>query len=129
MDAEIIKIIAIAISGIILTGIVKNMKPEFTIYIVLAVSLVIFFLILDKLTAVFSFLNSIYESVNYGTTFFPVLLKVLVIAYITDITAQLARDAGEGAIAAKTELAGKILIFYISVPILAAILDLLNSIL
>jgi len=48
---------------------------------------------------------------------------------MTDLTSQLCKDAGESAIGSKVELAGKIIIFYLSIPILIAILDLVNSIL
>lgn len=129
MDTEILKIISLAIIGIVVISVIKNIKPEFTVYLVIATTVIIFALILDKLVLVFRFLNSIYSEVTYGRTFFPILMKVLAIAYITDFTAQLCRDAGEGAIASKTELAGKVLIFYISLPVLVTILDLINSVL
>lgn len=127
MDFDIIKIITAAMVGIAVINIVRSMKPEFTVYIVIATSIVIFVIVMDKLAVIFKFLNSIYSEITYGKTFFPILFKVLAIAYITDFTAQLCRDTGEGAIAAKTELAGKIIIFYISVPVLVAILELINT--
>ncbi len=127
MDFDIIKIITAAMVGIAVINIVRSMKPEFTVYIVIATSIVIFVIVVDKLAVIFKFLNSIYSEITYGKIFFPILFKVLAIAYITDFTAQLCRDTGEGAIAAKTELAGKIIIFYISVPVLVAILELINT--
>ena len=63
----------------------------------------------------------------YGRTFFPVIIKVLAVAYVTDFTAQLCRDAGEGAIGSKVELAGKVIIFYLSMPVLTAILELIGT--
>ncbi len=95
----------------------------------MATIVLIFFLTVDKLRVVFDFLNTIYSQITYGKTFFPILLKVLAVAYLTDFTAQLASDAGESAIGSKLELAGKIIIFYLSIPILVAILDLINSVL
>ena len=75
------------------------------------------------------FLQSIYDSVPYGKTFFPVIFKVLAVAYITDLTAQLCRDAGESAVGGKVELAGKVIIFYLALPILSAILELIGTLL
>ena len=57
------------------------------------------------------------------------ILKVLAVAYITDFTAQLCRDAGEASIGSKVELAGKIIIFYLAMPILTAILELIKTLL
>ena len=70
-----------------------------------------------------------YDSVAYGRTFFPVMIKVLAVAYITDLTAQLCKDAGEGAIGSKVELAGKVIIFAVSMPVLTAILEMISSLL
>lgn len=126
---EILQIAAIAIGGVIMAAVVKNFKPELSIYVVLATVIIIFLMALDKLTAVFQFLGTIYDDMTYGKDFFPIIVKVLVVAYLADFTAQLCKDAGEGAIGGKVELAGKIVIFYLSMPILLAILELINSVL
>ena len=126
---EILQITAIAIGGVIMAAVVKNFKPELSIYVVLATVIIIFLMALDKLTAVFQFLGAIYEDMTYGKDFFPIIIKVLLVAYLADFTSQLCKDAGEGAIGGKVELAGKIVIFYLSMPILLAILELINSVL
>ncbi|MCI9596383.1 MAG: stage III sporulation protein AD [Firmicutes bacterium] len=126
---DIMKIAAIAIAGVIMAAVVKSFKPELSLYVVLATIMVIFLMALDKLTAVFQFLSSVYGEMTYGKDFFPIIVKVLVVAYLADFTSQLCKDAGESAIGSKVELAGKIVIFYLSMPILLAILELINSIL
>lgn len=126
---EIIKIIGIALTGVLTISLVKNVRPEFGVYILIATVVIIFFMIADKITAVLSFLQSVYGQVTYGQTFFPILLKILAIAYMADFTAQLCKDAGEGAIGNKVEFAGKVIIFYLSIPIFIAVLDLINGIL
>lgn len=126
---DIMKIAAIAIAGVIMAAVVKSFKPELSLYVVLATIMVIFLMALDKLTSVFQFLSSVYGEMTYGKDFFPIIVKVLVVAYLADFTSQLCKDAGESAIGSKVELAGKIVIFYLSMPILLAILELINSIL
>ena len=129
MEADILRITAVAIVGVIVAGLIKEVKPEFTVYVVLATVVIIFFLAASKLRVVFEFLSNIYANVTYGKTFFPILIKVLAVAYLTDFTSQLCKDAGESAIGSKLELAGKIIIFYLSIPMLVAILELINSVL
>ena len=80
MELDIIRIAGIALVGVVTAGIVKNIKPEFTIYLVMATIVLIFFLTVDKLRVVFDFLNTIYSQITYGKTFFPILLKVLAVA-------------------------------------------------
>lgn len=126
---EILKIVTIAIIGIIAVSIVRGFKPEFAIYIVITTVILIFIMAVDKLAVMFDFLKVIYDQLTYGKNFFPIIIKVLAVAYLADFTAQLCKDAGEGAIAGKVELAGKVIIFYLAMPILLAILELINSIL
>lgn len=126
---EILKIAAIALTGVIIAAVMKNINKEITIYIILATVIILFLSIIDKLWEAFRFLEEIYDDVTYGKSFFPVIIKVLAVAYITDFTAQLCRDSGENAIGTKVELAGKVIIFYLAIPILTAILELISSLL
>ena len=126
---EIIRIAALALTGVLLAALMKSVNRELTIYIILATVVILFVTIIDRLVYVFDFLGDIYDNVAYGRTFFPVILKVLAVAYIADLTAQLCRDAGESAVGGKVELAGKVIIFYLALPILSAILELIGTLL
>ena len=59
----------------------------------------------------------------------PVVVKVLGIDYITDFAAQVCRDAGENGIASKVEMAGKVLIFYVSLPVFTSLIKMLEMLL
>ena len=126
---EILKIAAVALTGVILASVMKTVNKEITIYIILATVIILFLSIIDKLWEAFRFLEGIYDNVTYGRSFFPVIIKVLAVAYITDFTAQLCSDSGENAIGSKVELAGKVMIFYLAMPVLSAILELISSLL
>ena len=126
---EILKIAAVALTGVILASVMKTVNKEITIYIILATVIILFLSIIDKLWEAFRFLEGIYDNVTYGRSFFPVIIKVLAVAYITDFTAQLCRDSGENAIGSKVELEGKVMIFYLAMPDLSAILELISSLL
>lgn len=126
---EIIRIAALALTGVMLAALMKSVNRELTIYIILATVIILFVTIIDRLVYVFDFLGDIYDNVAYGKTFFPVILKVLAVAYVTDLTAQLCRDAGEATIGSKVELAGKVIIFCLAMPVLTAVLELIGSLL
>ncbi|MGI6733131.1 MAG: stage III sporulation protein AD [Anaerovoracaceae bacterium] len=126
---DIFQIVAVALCGVITTSIIREYKPEAAIYIIIATVLIIFGFILHQLTSVFDFLGSVYENVSYGKAFFPILLKILAVAYIADFVAQVCKDAGEEAIGGKVELAGKVVIFYIAVPVMMSVLETLTKLL
>jgi len=126
---EILKIVVIALTGVIIASLLRSVNKEISIYIILATVILLFLSITDKLTDIFSFFESIFENVTYGKDFLPVIVKVLAVAYVADFTAQLCKDAGEVSIGSKVELAGKIIIFYLAMPILTAILELVGNLL
>lgn len=57
------------------------------------------------------------------------ILKIIGIAYIAEFGAQITKDAGQGAIASKIELGGKILILAMAIPILTVIIETIISML
>jgi stage III sporulation protein AD len=60
---------------------------------------------------------------NVNLVYVETILKIIGIAYIAEFAAHITRDAGQGAIAAKVELAGKILILAMAVPIITVIIE------
>lgn len=126
---EIFQIAAIALIGVITVSLTRKYMPEIGLYIVIVTVLIIFGFILYKLTSVFDFLSAVYDNVSYAKAFFPILLKVLAIAYISDFVGQICKDAGEEAIGNKVELAGKVIIFYVSVPIMMSVMETLTKLL
>lgn len=126
---EILKIAAIALSGVILAALLKSINKDVSLYVILATAVVILISVLGLISEIFSFIENIYGRVTYGREFFPVIIKVLIVAYITDFTAQLCKDAGENSIGSKVELAGKVIIFYIAMPVLTSIIGLVDELL
>lgn len=126
---DILKIAAVALSGVLLSSILKSINKEVSLYVILSTAVIILFSLIDNLGSIFSFMENIYKDITYGREFFPIILKVLTVAYITDFTAQICKDAGEASIGNKVELAGKITIFYLAIPIFTAIIELIETLL
>ena len=126
---EILKIIMVALAGVTAASLVKSVRAEVSVYIALATGVILLIMILGSLTGLFEYFEAIYSRVEYGREYFPVIIKVLVIAYLSDFTAQLCKDAGQAAIGTKVEMAGKVMIFLISVPVLASVTGLIDRLL
>lgn len=123
----LLKICAIGIAALIIISLVKTYKPEFTVEVTLCVGMILLYFIIDSLKFGFGFIADVYEDLSYGKEYFPIIIKVLGIAYITEFAAAICQDAGEKSIASKVELAGKIAIFFAAIPVFTSLLDLLNS--
>lgn len=126
---EILKIIMVALAGVTAASLVKSVRAEVSIYIALATGIILLIMIFSSLTDLFGYFEAVYNKVEYGREYFPVIIKALVIAYLSDFTAQLCKDAGQSAIGTKVELAGKVMIFLISLPVLASVISLVDKLL
>ncbi len=125
---DIMRIVLIGMIAAILAVILKQYKPEIAIHISIVTGLIIFIFMITKLNSVITVLRHFASKANIDILYVSTILKVVAIAYITEFGAQVCRDAGEGAIASKIEFSGKILIMIISIPILAALMDIIVKI-
>ena len=123
----LLKICAVGIAALILISLIRTYKPEFTVEVTLCAGIVLLYFIIDSLKYGFDFIAEIYGELSYGREYFPIILKVLGIAYITEFAVAICQDAGEKSIASKIELAGKVAIFFAAIPVFTSLLDLLNS--
>lgn len=126
---EIIKIVGIGIVATVLIVILKDTRPEFTLFISLLTGIIIFTMILGELSYVIETLNTLARRVNIEFAYFSTILKIIGMAYIVEFGAQISRDAGEESIAMKIELGGKVLIMVLAIPILLALMELILKIL
>ena len=61
---EIIKIIGIALTAIIIIIIIKQYKPEFSVYISLIASVLIMFIFMDKLGGIVAFISDFSNKIS-----------------------------------------------------------------
>lgn len=91
--------------------------------LVVFVGCIIFLFVVDQVLEVIRMLERIAVNANVNLIYVETILKIVGIAYIAEFGAQITKDAGQGAIASKIELAGKILILAMAIPILTVIIE------
>ncbi|SHH54357.1 stage III sporulation protein AD [Sporanaerobacter acetigenes] len=126
---EVLQIVVIGIIATVMIMLLKDEKPEFAILISIATSIVIFYIVADKLKIVVQVLTDMAKNADVDFIFFTTILKIIGIAYIVEFGAQISRDAGEESIASKIELGGKVVIMVLAIPIFMALMDLIFKIL
>ena len=123
----ILKICAAALVCVILISLVRAYKPELAAEAVLCACLILLGYIVGSITEIFVYLEELFTGLSQGKTYFPIILKTLGIAYLTEFTSAICQDAGEKSIAGKVELAGKIAIFFAALPIFQSLMEMLNQ--
>ena len=119
---DIFKLIGVGLIGGILSMTVKQYKKEYALLVALATVTVILFFTLDTLETAISQISLITEKSGVDTRYFTAVMKVVGVAYITQF-GEILRDGGEGAIALKVELAGKVFILGLTLPIVTEFLE------
>lgn len=120
---DIFKITAVGFIGGMLAMTVRQYKSEYGMLVGLATVAVILFNILDSVEMIISRLLIITEKSGVDMLYFTAIIKVVGVAYITQLGAEILRDGGEGAIALKLELAGKTIILGLTLPIITELLE------
>ena len=126
---DIIKIVGIGLISLIIIIIIKQYRPEFSIYVSIVAGILIITLCMDKLTGIIKILTTLSNKNGLNSEYLTILLKITGIAILTEFAVSICNDSGESAIASKIDLGGKIIIISISIPIIVALLELIINIL
>ncbi len=124
----IFKIVGFGIIAVSLIIILKNQKPEIALICVIASSVIMLTLVFDELKSVINLINSLIENSSIDSFYIKIILKVIGISYIVEFGRDICKDAGESAIANKIEMAGKVIIVSLSIPIIASLVDIVAQI-
>ncbi len=125
---EVIRIIGIGLIGGFISILLRTSRPEFSMMIPVVVTFTVIGWVMPYLSGIAAYLTALAESIGIDGGYMKAVLKMIGIAYLTSISAELCKDAGEGAIAAKIELGGKLIILALSIPIINSLLSLVREI-
>ncbi len=120
---DIIKIIGIGLIAVIIVIILKQYKPEFTVYISICAGAIILGLVMTRISGIIQLLTELSNKVSDTNGFLTVLIKITGIAFLTEFAVSICKDSGESAIASKVDLGGKVIIISMSIPIISALLE------
>ena len=95
----------------------------------IAGGVVILIMLVDYISQIFNIFNIIVEKTGLSSNLFRTILKIIGIGYLTEFAANICADAGTASLSDKILLAGKIVIFAMSAPILVNIVDIVVGLL
>lgn len=119
---SIIQMAGVGVVGTLLALQFKNGKNEYAIYTVIAVSLVLFYGMKDKLESIQETVSTISSMVNINTDYISILLKMIGITYVAEFATGICKDAGYQTIANQIEIFTKLTILTFSMPVLEVLL-------
>ena len=126
---EIFKIVGIGVIACIITIVVKQVKPELAVTVLVSTSILILIYIFKYFTQIFAIFDDIVNKTGINENLFTILIKIIGIGYLVEFGASICEDSGNSSIASKVILGGKVAIFVLAIPIIRNLFDLVLGLL
>ena len=95
------------------------------IQVSIAAGITLLIVVVGEITGFVDTVKNAAASYGLNSDYIMLIFKVVGIAYIIQLAAQICTDAGESAIASKVELAGRVMILLAAAPTAFSILDMI----
>jgi stage III sporulation protein AD len=121
--------VALGVLGALLALVVRRQNGALGVLVSLAVVLSLGYGALTLMQPIVTFGQQLAERAELDQTVVSPVLKTLAIGFLTETGKNICQDAGEGTIAGALSLAGGLEAFYVLLPLLESVLELLEGIL
>ena len=118
----------VALCGIVLLAailcvLLRKYHAEYSIIISLAAGILVLAVVLSRISPAITQIQSLLTATKLSSEYGLILFKALGICFLTQFASDSCRDAGENALASKIELAGKIAIVILALPLFEKIAE------
>ena len=126
---NIIAFVGAGIIGAVLSVVLRQYKPEFSVYITLITGMLMLGAAVTAVKPVIETVSGYLQIADPDTSYADVLIKSLAVCYITQMASDSCADAGEKSIVAKIELAGKFAIVLLALPVFDRLMEVIKQLL
>lgn len=124
---NIVSIAGIMVIVAVVALILRQYKPEYAVLVVIMSSLVVLAVLIEQILPILDIVKDLMSRVNFSSEHIKILLKCLGICYVTKFATDICIDSGQTALASNVDLAGKIAILVVSVPLFVALIDVASK--
>ena len=115
MNILSISLLAVCICVIILS--VRQIKPDMAHVMSIASTILLFLAIVPYINEAIREIKQFSNITLSSAKYLEPIIKITGIAYVTNLSSQICADAGETALASRVEMAGKVAICMLTIPI------------
>lgn len=125
----LIKAAAFAITGAVMSLLLKKNSPEIALLMTIALSCVVIYLALDIFSAAAGFMDELSSMAGLSGVWMAAVMKIVGVAILTKLASGICADAGQGSAASALELLGSAAALYTALPLMKTVLQMVNSLL
>ena len=122
---NILKVCIFCFTAVILILTLKEHNKSIAALISIVAGIGIMIYVLSQMVGIFEILENLSSKAHVETKYLSLILKVAGISYLVEFGKNVCVDSGECALGTKLELAGKVMIVTLTIPILREILELI----
>lgn len=122
-----IRIAGISLAALIMGMFLRRHNKTVSLLLIMFACAAIFFESITSLSDIVASLNELASGMGEISSYLKIMFKVLGIALITQIISDICRDSGESALAGQTEVAAKILIVTLILPLLQVVVEVITG--
>lgn len=118
---------ALCICSVVLSLLLKRYCREQSLFVAIAACVIVIGLFASSVGGILEELRDLFADSQISSDYISAAFKAAAICMITQITSELCRDSGEGAIASAAELWGRGSILLLSLPIIRTLIETIRS--
>ncbi|MCL4522245.1 MAG: stage III sporulation AC/AD family protein [Firmicutes bacterium] len=122
---ELLQMVGLGFILVILVMVARDQAKPWADIIRLGGGALMMVVLIPTLVRVVNDITRIAALANIPGVYLGLLLKVVGIAYLTTLAARIAYDSGESGVAVRLELAGKLFIVLLALPLIASVTEAL----
>lgn len=104
---------------------IKQVRPDYALCVALAGILFILSGILPKVAYIVTRIQNMVAKGSFPTEYIAPIMKIIGISYVSEISADICRDAGEEGISHHVQTFGKIAVAFVALPIVTEVFELI----
>ena len=124
---DLFKIVTVSIISLVAIVLVRQVKPELSMVLTVAVSVVLVFLVLDELFSVIYTFYQFADDTGVNVECFSGVMKVVGIGYLGEFCNNVCVDANCKSVGDKVLFVSKIAILMVALPYMGQLIDLLTD--
>ena len=124
---EIWRVSGIAMIGLVALLVLKQYSPQWGSFLRISILVLVVGMLGTMVAEVVSFARHLSDGEVLPSGMWQLLLKALCISFLTEVTAGVCRDSGEGGVAQWVEAAGKLEILVLALPLVGEVLAMVKE--
>ncbi|MCC8098504.1 MAG: stage III sporulation protein AD [Clostridiales bacterium] len=124
-----LQVAAVAVVGSVCAVLLGKQQGELALLLGLGTCGVVLYLVLEQFSGLVALIRELVDCAEVDSDLVRPLMKTAAVAIVTMLTASVARDAGQTAIAATVQLCGSLLALCLAAPLIHAVLTLVAELL